>query len=385
VYALGTAGRFRYDSTQSRYIQGASAGIFRATAFLDDFQGSEEDLGIYCTECAAVVATAANCLGGDLTLLRLDRPSASLHLNSHVLIGRTHANEGGFSYHDLAIRQHGSTRQVFDATLRPDWDVDTRDSEHDYRLAQGRRLGTPELKPKGTAYLQRLLEARVEAQWDDLLLCDVVMPCLDQCDGVAPPADPCTDRLFEAHYQQISATVPVAPRVFPEPRRILDVPIPGYRAYRREANPSRFLALAPLVSAAVEFRYVSVPDGRPKARRGARRARPQQFRMAVAWSPTPEDAQRALAWLMVRTDVPLSRVAAPNGSRIGDAALGSGRGQAVYVVRGNVLAQITSPHAVRAPMTAIAWRLDRAIVSRWSSREAAKDSAGKSTSPAQEP
>ena len=112
-----------------------------------------------------------------------------------MLIGKTTANEGNFSYHDIAVRPSGANRQVFDATLKPDWDVDVSDTEHDYRLTQGRRLGKREVNPTGTTYLQRLLEDDVATQWEDLMLCNVTMPCLDQCDGTTP-GDPCTDAQF---------------------------------------------------------------------------------------------------------------------------------------------------------------------------------------------
>ena len=254
VYALGTAGKFNYSTTGVlRYVVGISAGEFRASTFIDDVEGPDQGLGIYCTECAAAVATAVNCLGGDLALLRLDRPAASIHLNSFILIGRTAANEGNFSFHDVAVRPSGTSRQVFDATLRPDWDVNVSDQVHDYRLTQGRRLGRRQVNPTGTTYLQRLLEGDIKAQWNDLMLCNVTMPCLDSCGGGPPPPDPCTDAQFRVYQAQIQNAAPAQPRLFPQPDHVLAPLIEGFRVVHRIDAPARLAALAPLVSSSVEL------------------------------------------------------------------------------------------------------------------------------------
>jgi hypothetical protein len=156
----------------------------------------------------------------------------------------------------------------------------------------------------------------------------------------------------------------------PQPLLIPEVPLQGFQVYHREDNPSWLADLAPLISTSVEFRYVSVSGD------------PRQFRLAVAWSPTSDAARRALAWLLTSTNAPLSRLVAPGGARLGDAALSSSRGRDAYLVRGNVLAQITSAGGAVAPTTLVARTVDRAILARWSAPQDAKDSAGKSTSPA---
>ncbi len=89
IHGFGDSAKFDYGAEgEGRYVVGTSAGVFKITTFVEDLESPAEGFGIYCTECAAAVAIAANCLGGDLSLLRLDRPAASLHLNSHMLIGR---------------------------------------------------------------------------------------------------------------------------------------------------------------------------------------------------------------------------------------------------------------------------------------------------------
>jgi hypothetical protein len=362
VYGLGTAGKFDYRSIgDSRYLVGPSAGIFKVGTFIDDIEGPAQGFGIDCGECTMAVATAVNCLGGDLRRLRLDRPTASLHLNSHVRIGKTTANEGNFSIHDVAVRKNGSSRQVFDATLRPDWDVDVSDGVHDYELTQGRQLGKREVKPEGKKYLQRLLEGDVLTQWDDLEMFEVVMPCLDECEDAAPPSDPNTELQFVRRLQEIQKVVPAVPIAFPFPDAIKPLYLDGFRLVRRVDAPARLAALAPLVSGSAEFWYVSTSD-RPEKNRGAR-----HFKIAVAWSPNPEAAQKAMAWLMVRTNAPLP-VFPPKKAKLGDAAHGSARDSVVYMVRGNVLIQLVGVGKTQLPAELIAQQADQAIQADWSNQ-----------------
>jgi hypothetical protein len=369
IYTLGDDGKFDYlSSGEGRYVVGTSAGIFNVTTFLDDLEGPEEGLGIYCTECAVAVAAAANCLGGDLALLRVDR-IGSIHLNSYILIGKSTANEGNFNFHDIAVRPGSTTRQVFDATLRPDWDVHVGNTTHDYRLTQGKRLGKVEVKPTGTAYLQRLLEHDVAAQWKDLKLCDVTMPCLDQCDG-PPPPEPCTDGQWVSYALSIESAAPAQPQQFPQPDFILAPAIEGFRAVRRIEAPARLAALAPLISSSVEFEYVAAPSGHsvPRQRRRAAKLDSRRFKMAVSWSPTPKAAQQAMAWLMTRTTAPIPPF---SKEKIGDVSRASARGSVMYMVRGNVVAQIASTGKTLAPTEVIARTVDKAILSGWSGPPAA--------------
>ena len=366
IYELGDAGKFEYVTTgDQRYVVGISAGVFNVTTFIDDVEGPAEGLPIYCTECAAAVATAVNCLGGDLTLLRLDRPTASIHLNSYVLIGKTTANEGSFSFHDIAVRTSGANRQVFDATLKPDWDVNVSNAVHDYKLTQGRLLGKQEVKPTAKKYLQRLLEGDVAVQWEDLLLCNVTMPCLDQCDGMTPAIDPCTEAQFMVYRAEIGKAAPQQPQLFPEPDQIQPIPIEGFRAVRRVETPARLVALAPLVSSWAEYWYVAASDDGGRHRQSPK-VDPRQFKIGVCWAKTPKAAQDAMAWLMVRTTARLP-LFMPKQKKIGDAAHGSPQGSVVYLVRGNVMVQVASVGRKVAPTELIAQRADEAILSNWSS------------------
>jgi hypothetical protein len=284
-----------------------------------------------------------------------------------MLIGKTTANEGGFSTHDIAVRT--TSRQVFDATLRPDWDVDVDDEVHDYRLAQGRLLGKKEVSLTSKKYLHRLLEGDIEIQFEDLMLCDVTMPCLDQCDGMTPAIDPCTDAQFMVYHMEIGNSAPAQPQLFPKPNKILAVPIDGFRVIKRVDAPARLAALAPLVSSSVEYWYVAASDDGKAGgrRRGGRKVDRRQFKMAVSWSPTPAAAQDALAWLMVRTNTPLRSFPTPKMPKIGDSTHGSPHGSVVYMVRGNVLVQVASVGRTVAPTEMIARLADKAILSNWSS------------------
>jgi hypothetical protein len=370
IYELGAAGKFEYVTTgDQRYVVGTSAGAFKVSTFIDDVEGPAEGLPIYCTECAAAVAAAVNCLGGDLALLRLDRPSASIHLNSYVLIGNTDANEGIFSFHDIAVRGAGATRQVFDATLKPDWDIDVDNAVHDYRLTQGRLLGKREANPTGKRYLQRLLEGDVAIQWEDLMLCNVTMPCLDQCDGMRPDLDPCTDAQFMVVRSEIEKAAPAEPQLFPEPDRILPISIEGFRVIQYVEAPARLVALTPLVSSWAEYWYVAAADdgeGRGRHRRG-QKVDPRRFKIGVCWAKTPAAARDAMAWLMVRTTARLQPFPSPGKNKIGDATLGSPQGRIVYLVRGNVMVQVASVGKMVAPAEMIARRADHAILTHWSS------------------
>jgi hypothetical protein len=369
VYGLGESGKFVYISSgNGKYCVGVSAGEFKATTFLDDVEGSQEGFEIYCTECAAAVAIAVNCLGGDLALVRLDRVGR-LHLNSYILIGKTTANEGTFDFHDIAVRTTATSRQVFDATLKPDWDVNVSNKTHDYRLTQGRRLGKKEVKPTGTAYLQRLLEGDIKTQWNDLALCDVAVPCLDQCDGGPPPPDPCTDRRFQVIQLELAQAVPLQPVLYPQPALILAPQIEGFRVVGRVDDPARLRALAPLVSTSAEFLYVAASDAKHAKYRGRSRAKAdrRQFKLTVSWSPTAAAAWDALAWLMVRTPAHLSPFPADKDTKLGDVARGSARDGVAYLVRGNVLMHVAKVGEPQPPTEMIARRVDQAILQRWSS------------------
>jgi hypothetical protein len=370
VYSLGESGKLVYISSgDGRYCVGTSAGAFKATTFLDDVEGPDQGFQIYCTECAAAVATAVNCLGGDLSLLRLDRPVGPIHLNSYILIGKTTANEGSFDFHDIAVRTSAKSKQVFDATLRVDWDVNVSNKVHDYKLTQGRTLGKTTVKPKGTAYLQRLLEGDIAVQWEDLMVCDVAVPCLDQCDG-APQPDPCTDQRYQVVRAEIGQSIPGGPILFPQPPRILAPQIDGFRVVQRLDNPARLAALAPLVSASAEFLYVA--DGKPgnNNRSSKPKVDRRQFKLAVSWSPTPAKALDALAWLMVRTPAHLSEFPGKMKQKVGDLARGSARDGVVYLLRGNVLAHVARVGEALPPTETIAQHMDKAILDHWSAPKA---------------
>jgi hypothetical protein len=286
-----------------------------------------------------------------------------------MLIGKTTANEGGFSTHDIAVRKTGASRQVFDATLRPDWDVDVSNAVHDYQLTQGRPLGSKSGNPTAKKYLQRLLEGNIAVQFADPMLCDVTMPCLDQCDGPRPDIDPCSELQFMAYRMEIGNSAPAQPQLFPQPNKILAVPIDGFQVVQRVDGPARLAALAPLVSSSVEYWYVAAPDDGMAGgqRRGGRKVDRRQFRMAVCWSPTPTAAQDALAWLMVRTNTRLQSFPTAKKAKVGDATHGSAHGSVVYMVRGNVLVQVASVGKTVAPTEVIARLADKAILSGWSS------------------
>ena len=166
---------------------------------------------------------------------------------------------------------------------------------------------------------------------------------------------------------EIDQAAPDNPQLFPEPDRILPIPIEGFRVVDRVDAPARLAALAPLVSSWVEFWYVAASDGDDVGdrHRPGSKIDPRQFKIAVGWSPTAAAAQDAMAWLMVRATAPLP--AFPReGEKIGDAALGSPDGRVVYMVRGNVLVQVASVGETAAPTEMIARSADQAILSNWS-------------------
>jgi hypothetical protein len=358
---LGDRGKLVYKTGSPSYVRGEDL-TFQLTGFLDDLQGPKQGLGIYCTECAAAVVIAANCLGADLTLLHLDGGPVNLQLNTCELIGGKRFT-ASFSTHDIAIQETSSRMRVFDATLK--LDLDLHKHVERFGLAQGREIGKRDATNRATSrkYLHRLLEADSERQWEELTMCRRAVPGLDETLG-AP--DPCDTQRFLAIRQRIEVAAPPGAPLFPAPRQIQPLVVDGFRLYNRIDSPARLAALPRLVSASTEFSYVAAELPGPPARGKLRRIVPRQFRIAVAWSPTPAAARDALAWLLTRDNTPMSVFPKGAAERVGDVALTTSRGAIVYMVRGNVLAQIMPVGDRRAPVERVARAMDRAIQIQWS-------------------
>ena len=344
IYSLGEQEVLIYNSTGS-FIENMSAGVFNATRLVEILEGDTgpTPIDIYCTECAVAVTVLTNCLGGDLTLLKIrtNNPNGAdmmLDVTRIVKIGEQDDTTTPFSYHEVAIRYATSgATQVFDACLQPDWDTDLDDTVHDFRLTQGRRLGSLKLNPYGTTFLQRLLEPDQEL-WSQLVVVPGVMPCFDSCDGAGPPPDLTIERLQQEFQQQIDAVSPRIAIAYPLPDVIMPIAFPGFRVYDRVDNPSQFASLGPLVSASAGFAYVASRNPRP----GAKKRPDQRFRVSVAWSPTAKQAREALAWLMTRNDQPLTLVKGAGQQKVGDAAFATPGQRVTYLVQGNVSARIVS-------------------------------------------
>ena len=176
VYALGDKGLVQYDG-QATLVVGPGAGTYEASMFLDVVEGTASNLPLLmnCTDCAATVAVFANLLGAGLSLLEVERDPLNLFLNDFKRIGGgNRIFSSMFDYHAIAVRGLDSSAQVFDATLKPDWDRTA--GGQDFKLTQGRRRG-PQADTGGTGYLQRLLEPG-RSQWGDFTLDAVPMPGL---------------------------------------------------------------------------------------------------------------------------------------------------------------------------------------------------------------
>lgn len=344
IYNLGEQEVLTYGGGGS-FIEATSAGVFKATKLVQILEGATgpTPIHIYCTECAVAVTVLTNCLGGDLTLLKIltENPHGvkkRVEVNRIVKIGERLSTSPPFSYHEVAIRKATSgAKQVFDACLEPDWDTDLGDKVNDFRLTQGRRLGALTLNRTGTTFLQRLLEPDKEL-WNQLVVVAGVMPCLDSCDGAGPPADPIVEKLQQDFRQQIDAVSPPISIDYPLPDVIMPIAVAGFRVYDRVDNPSQLVALGPLVSASAGFAYVASRN----TRSGATRRPDQRFRISVAWSQTADQAREALAWLMTRNDQPLALVKGADQRKVGDAVFATPGQRVAYLVQGNVSARIVS-------------------------------------------
>lgn len=359
IYSLGEQQVLKYGGSGS-FIENLAAGVFNATMLVQILEGDTgaTPIYVYCTECAVAVAVLTNCLGGDLTLLKiLTRNPHGLprriEVNRIVKIGEQSSTSTPFSYHEVAVRTTTSgTKQVFDACLKPDWDTDLGDTVNDFRLTQGRRLGALTLNGAGTSFLQRLVEPDLRL-WSQLVVVAGVMPCFDSCDGAGPPPDLTIERLRQEFRQQIDAVSPPIAIVYQVPDVIMPIAFPGFRVYDKVDNPSQFASLGPLVSASAGFAYVASQNTRP----GAKRRPDQRFRVSLAWSPTADDAREALAWLMTRNDQPLALNRGTGQRRVGGATYTSLGQRAAYFVQGNVFAKVVSIGRTLVPAGPIAERV----------------------------
>ena len=241
LFQLGEQGLLAYGGG-TEFIVGKGAGVFKATKFVRLLEGHATDIPTftYCTECAVALAVLANCVGADLTLLKVQRKPPSVRLldvNRIVKIGERRSTSPSFFYHEVAVqRRVTGSKRVFDACLQPDWDRNLLDEVNDFRLARGRSLGSLAMRGTPTAYLQRLVEPN-ERIWKELETIAGVMPCLESCDGARPPDDSTVNALQQRFRQQIDALSPTVSPVFSAPSIIRPIAIKGFEIYDRVNNP----------------------------------------------------------------------------------------------------------------------------------------------------
>lgn len=357
LFQLGEQGLLAYGGG-TEFIVGKGAGVFKATKFVRLLEGHATDIPtlLYCTECAVALAVLANCIGADLTLLKVQRKPPSVRLldvNRIVKIGEKRSTSPSFVYHEVAVqRRVTGSKRVFDACLQPDWDTNLRDEVNDFRLARGRSLGSLAMRGTPTAYLQRLVEPN-ERIWKELETIAGVMPCLESCDGRRPPVDSSVNALQQRFRQQIEALSPPVSRVFSAPNIIRPIAIEGFEIYDRVDNPPHLAALGSLGGKSAGFAYVAT--GRRRKR--AQRREDLRFRLSTAWFKTAARARDAMAWLMTRNNEPLRPLSVGLG-KLGDAAFATPNQRTVYLVRGNIVARVVSIGTTLIPAGPIAERVD---------------------------
>jgi hypothetical protein len=102
---------------------------FDCTAFLCRLRGETgHGSRVNCSDCAAIIATFANSLGGDLEQSTMRPPTPGIPffpLKEHLRIGLPNRMQEGFIYHEVAWEgQAGESDEVFDACLQVDGDDD---------------------------------------------------------------------------------------------------------------------------------------------------------------------------------------------------------------------------------------------------------------------
>lgn len=119
---------------------------FDCTAFLERLAGGPGN-GQYvnCTDCATIVSTFVNAVGGDLWQSRM---GSFFALNPLLAIGsstwQTACGWGSFSYHEVAWKGAcGASDPVFDACLKVDGDADPTSAPHVPLLPVDIPFGTP--------------------------------------------------------------------------------------------------------------------------------------------------------------------------------------------------------------------------------------------------
>jgi hypothetical protein len=358
LHSLGDLGVLKYGNSGD-FLEDTSGGIFKATKFVNLLEGNAVDIPteMFCSECAVALTVLANCVGADLSLLRIQRaalPTKNIEVNRVIKIGESASTSPSFKFHEVAIRKASSAsfRKVFDVCLQPDWDPNLNNNVHDFRLTKGRRLGTMLVYGAQTAYLQRLLEPKEEL-WADLKVVDRVMPCLDSCDGAGVSIDSNIDALQQQLRQQIDALSPPNPPQLFEPDVVPPVTIEGFRVYDEVQNPSHLAALGSLISRSAGFRYVSTVK-----RNNAKHSSDKRFRLSMAWSKTTDQAREALAWLMTRNAEPLTPLKVTGARKLGGVAFATPNQRTVYLVSGNSIARVASIGRTLVPTGRIAERVD---------------------------
>ena len=358
LYGLGGEGVLTYGNSGD-FVDGPSAGFFRATKFVDLLEGNAVDIPtqIYCEECSVALTVLGNCIGADLSLLRIQTTASStqsIAVNRIIKIGQSASSSPSFAFHEVAIRQASSPsfRKVFDFCLEPDWDTDLEDNVSDFSLTKGRRLGTQSVYGAQSAYLQRLLEPK-EKLWTDLEVVPRVMPCLDSCDGGAVPSDSNIEALHQQFSQQIDALSPPNPPQYFEPEVVPPVEIDGFWVYDSVANPSHLAALGSLISRSAVFKYAAAVKPNRTTHLSDKR-----FRVSMAWSKTTKDARAALAWLMTRNAEPLTLMKVTGSRKLPGVAFATPDQRTVYLVSGNAVVRVASIGRTLVPAGPIAERVD---------------------------
>ncbi|MFL6111947.1 MAG: LamG domain-containing protein [Catenulispora sp.] len=104
-------------------------GVFLCSQFLDYLAtGHGQGHTVNCTDCASIVTTFTNALGGDLLASRMMSDGSGFDCNKIQAIGFTkweypfeHGGGGGFSYHEVAWTNQGSYLDaLYDACLKVD-------------------------------------------------------------------------------------------------------------------------------------------------------------------------------------------------------------------------------------------------------------------------
>jgi len=358
IFQLGEQGLLAYGGGDE-FIVGKGAGVFKATKFVRLLEGHATDIPtfLYCTECAVALAVLANCLGADLTLLKVQRKPPSVRLldvNRIVKIGERRSTSPSFFYHEVAVQRRATgSKRVFDACLQPDWDTNLSDKVNDFRLTRGRSLGLLAMRGTPTAYLQRLVEPN-ERIWKELETIAGVMPCLESCDGGRPPVDSSVNALQQRFRQQIDALSPRVSPVFRAPNIIRPIALEGFEVYDRVDNPPHLAALRSLAGKSAGFAYVAT--GRRRKR--AQRREDLRFRVSTAWFKTSAQARDAMAWLMTRNNEPLTPLKVTGSRKLGGVAFATRNQRTVYLVSGNSIARVASIGRTLMPTGRIAERVD---------------------------